>query len=319
MSTAPASVDGGGRGGGILAPPATCARERRNGSGHQRPQRPQDDGGADPDLPGPAGNPGGGPRTLEGLARIQLAHKIAVPFENLDIVAGRPLSLDLNHLYDKIVVRRQGRVRGAEHPVQLAALLPGVPGGELQRPDALPGHLPLPPPPDPGGGAGGKDLHHRRGLCHGERPPPLELVEGTVQSDGHCEYRYQWEPFFGWVQSQRRPGVTGRKFRPLPWNPRSTGTLTPCSSSLKRAPESNMNQFPPPLGVHPPRGMLALRRHTYRVERQGLVVSSTPVTPRRRRCASPGRSSTWTPRGCELRKYRTQRPGRGYPSAGRFS
>ena len=50
------------------------------------------------------------PRTLEGLARIQLAHKIAVPFENLDIVAGRPLSLDLNHLYDKIVVRRQGGV-----------------------------------------------------------------------------------------------------------------------------------------------------------------------------------------------------------------
>lgn len=33
-----------------------------------------------------------------------------VPFENLDIVAGRPLSLDLHHLYDKIVVRRQGGV-----------------------------------------------------------------------------------------------------------------------------------------------------------------------------------------------------------------
>lgn len=25
--------------------------------------------------------------------------------------------------------------------------------------------------------------------------------------------------------------------------------------------------------------MLALRRHTFRVEKQGLVVSSTPVTP----------------------------------------
>ena len=30
------------------------------------------------------------PRTLAGLGRIQLAHKIMVPFENLDIVAGRP-------------------------------------------------------------------------------------------------------------------------------------------------------------------------------------------------------------------------------------
>ena len=50
------------------------------------------------------------PRTLAGLGRIQLAHKIMVPFENLDIVAGRPLSLDLHHLYDKIVVRGQGGV-----------------------------------------------------------------------------------------------------------------------------------------------------------------------------------------------------------------
>ena len=47
---------------------------------------------------------------MAGLGRIQLAHKIMVPFENLDIVAGRPLSLDLYHLYDKIVVRRQGGV-----------------------------------------------------------------------------------------------------------------------------------------------------------------------------------------------------------------
>ena len=50
------------------------------------------------------------PRTLAGLGRIQLAHNIMVPFENLDIVAGRPLSLDLHHLYDKIVVRGQGGV-----------------------------------------------------------------------------------------------------------------------------------------------------------------------------------------------------------------
>lgn len=50
------------------------------------------------------------PLTVEGLGRLQLAHKLTVPFENLDIVAGRPLSLALDHLYDKIVRRRQGGV-----------------------------------------------------------------------------------------------------------------------------------------------------------------------------------------------------------------
>lgn len=46
------------------------------------------------------------PLTVEGLSKLQLAHKLTVPFENLDIVAGRPLSLALDHLYDKIVRRR---------------------------------------------------------------------------------------------------------------------------------------------------------------------------------------------------------------------
>jgi len=46
--------------------------------------------------------------TLDGLAELSLAHLYAVPFENLDIAAGRPLSLDPDALYDKIVVRRRG-------------------------------------------------------------------------------------------------------------------------------------------------------------------------------------------------------------------
>jgi N-hydroxyarylamine O-acetyltransferase len=47
-------------------------------------------------------------RTLDGLAELGLAHLCAVPFENLDIAAGRPLSLELEAIYDKLVVRRRG-------------------------------------------------------------------------------------------------------------------------------------------------------------------------------------------------------------------
>jgi N-hydroxyarylamine O-acetyltransferase len=42
------------------------------------------------------------------LARLQLQHLLTVPFENLDILAGRPIALDLQRIYDKIVAGRRG-------------------------------------------------------------------------------------------------------------------------------------------------------------------------------------------------------------------
>jgi N-hydroxyarylamine O-acetyltransferase len=46
--------------------------------------------------------------SLETLRGLHLAHLYAVPFENLDIHLGRPLSLDGAALFDKIVTRRRG-------------------------------------------------------------------------------------------------------------------------------------------------------------------------------------------------------------------
>jgi len=46
--------------------------------------------------------------TLDALAGLALAHLYSVPFENLDIAAGRRLSVEPEALFDKIVVRRRG-------------------------------------------------------------------------------------------------------------------------------------------------------------------------------------------------------------------
>jgi N-hydroxyarylamine O-acetyltransferase len=46
--------------------------------------------------------------TEETLAALQMAHLLAVPFENLDISLGRPIVLKDNALFDKIVTRRRG-------------------------------------------------------------------------------------------------------------------------------------------------------------------------------------------------------------------
>lgn len=48
------------------------------------------------------------PATREGLAEIHRRHLLSVPFENLDILAGRPISFAVASLYGKIVERRRG-------------------------------------------------------------------------------------------------------------------------------------------------------------------------------------------------------------------
>lgn len=46
--------------------------------------------------------------TLETLRELHRAHLLAVPYENLDIHLGRPLTLSLPTIYRKIVVRKRG-------------------------------------------------------------------------------------------------------------------------------------------------------------------------------------------------------------------
>ena len=46
--------------------------------------------------------------TAETLRRLQVAHLLSVPFENLSIHTGEPIVLDDDALFEKIVVRRRG-------------------------------------------------------------------------------------------------------------------------------------------------------------------------------------------------------------------
>ena len=48
--------------------------------------------------------------TLEYLTRLQVQHIYAVPFENLDLLAGIPVSLDREFLFRRIVEARRGGV-----------------------------------------------------------------------------------------------------------------------------------------------------------------------------------------------------------------
>jgi len=44
----------------------------------------------------------------EGLARLQRAHRLAIPFENLDVRLGRPIAIDSASVFAKLVGARRG-------------------------------------------------------------------------------------------------------------------------------------------------------------------------------------------------------------------
>lgn len=58
----------------------------------------------------------------EGLLAVQRAHRLAIPFENLDILLGRGISLEADHVFDKLVRRRRGGYCFEQNSLLLAAL-----------------------------------------------------------------------------------------------------------------------------------------------------------------------------------------------------
>jgi N-hydroxyarylamine O-acetyltransferase len=51
---------------------------------------------------------GGLEPTLETLSALHLAHAVSIPFENLDVILGLPIALDLDSLQAKLVAGRRG-------------------------------------------------------------------------------------------------------------------------------------------------------------------------------------------------------------------
>lgn len=145
--------------------------------------------------------------SAEALASLQERHLHSVPYENLDIVRGVPLSLDIELLYDKIVVRRRGG-----YCFELNALF-----GWLLRELGYPvtdymarfwRDEPNPPP---------KRRHHVLRveadgvpfLCDvgvGGIVPvrPVRLTEGLEQRQGEEMYRLEQDSYFGWVLCERK-------------------------------------------------------------------------------------------------------------------
>lgn len=150
---------------------------------------------------------------LAYLSRLQMAHMSAIPFENLDIMENKRISLDRETLFDKMIRRQRGGVCSeintlynwlleslgydvisySSRVIATTAPLQGrshrIMGVRLEGKSYLTD-------------AGYNFEHHRI---------PLLLEADTIQSDGECEYKLVRDDFFGWVMWQNRPGLGWRR------------------------------------------------------------------------------------------------------------
>ncbi|WP_135557128.1 arylamine N-acetyltransferase family protein [Paenibacillus cymbidii] len=153
---------------------------------------------------GYAGVPDG---SAETLAELQERHLHAVPYENLDILRGVPLTLDIPHLYDKIVVRRRGGFC-----FELNALFGWLLRELGYQTTDLFGRFwrdtPNLPP---------KRRHHVLRAYAGGKPylcdvgvggivprRPVLLAEGVEQPQGDELYRMERDAYFGWLLCEWR-------------------------------------------------------------------------------------------------------------------
>lgn len=160
-----------------------------------------------------ARRPDGTGLDLEYLTHLQAQHISHIPFENLDIMEGKPISLDRGDLFHKIITCRRGgvcselntlynwlleslgfdvtsysaRIIAATAPVQMRSHR--IIGVHMQSGTFL-------------SDVGFNFDHHRI---------PLRLEPDLVQYDGECEYKLVRDDFWGWLMWQHRPNLGWRK------------------------------------------------------------------------------------------------------------
>ncbi|MFD0694696.1 arylamine N-acetyltransferase [Paenibacillus sp. GCM10027628] len=148
-------------------------------------------------------------RSAATLANLQACHLHRVPYENLDILQRKPLSLEIADLFEKIVIRGRGG-----YCFELNALF----GWLLRELGYTVTNFmarfwrdePSPPP---------KRRHHVLKVEAGEASflcdvgvggivpsRPIQLIEALEHHQGDETYRLERDPYYGWVLCEFRRG-----------------------------------------------------------------------------------------------------------------
>lgn len=167
----------------------------------------------------------------EGLAILQRAHRLAIPFENLDVILGRGIAIDSDSVFAKLVTARRGGYCFEQGQLFLDAL---EALGFEARP--LLARVWLGPPP------GVPPKTHTLALVMidgqawiadagfgGSYAPPMPLVDGEAADapDG-ARYALARDPEWGWMLSRiGDPASTDGRSPMRDWSPQYSFTLDP--------------------------------------------------------------------------------------------
>ncbi len=175
------------------------------------------------------------PATAEGLAILQHAHRLAIPFENLDILLGRGIAIDSASVFAKLVTARRGGYCFEQNRLfgdALDAL------GFAWRP--LLGRVWLGyegPPPGKTHALclvtiDGQDWIADAGFG-GSYAPPLPLADGeSAPAPDGAQFRLMRDPLYGWMlEREGHAGTTDGRGAQEGWVPQYSFTLDPVFAS----------------------------------------------------------------------------------------
>ncbi|NLZ88766.1 MAG: arylamine N-acetyltransferase [Clostridiales bacterium] len=220
------------------------------------------------------------PRSQDALTRIVQAHYVHVPYENLDIQDGVPLSLDEQDLYEKIVVRRRGGYC-FELNAALGDLLIGM-GYQLVRltgrfimgePEGITPmrrhHILLVTLPE---GQYLVDAGIMRESCRAAHP----FIVGAEQFDGVANYRLREAPFFGYVMEQAYPGEAYRPMFGFTLEPQHPVDFVMPSFFCEKHPDSPFNKGRM-VGIRNQTGSYNLVGNTFKTLVGGTIVTQREI------------------------------------------
>jgi len=215
------------------------------------------------------------PPTAEGLAQLQRAHRLAIPFENLDVILGRGIEIDSESVFAKLVTAKRGGYCFEQNRLfgdALDAL------GFVARPLLARVWLGAVGPP-PGRThtlslvtIDGQDWIADAGFG-GSYAPPMPLVEGeTALAPDGAKFRLNRDPLHGWMlERDGDAATTDGRATGSGWQPQFSFSLEPVFASdlilsnhwTSTAPESRFRQLRI-VSIVLPHGFASLTDRAYR-------------------------------------------------------
>lgn len=168
--------------------------------------------------------------SIDGLAVLQRAHRLAVPFENLDVRLGRPIRTDSDAVFAKLVTARRGGFCFEQNRLFLDALAAiGLParallGRVLLGAEAVPPRTHTLALVEAGGQAWIADVGFG-----GSYSPPMPLVDGaTADAPDGARWRLEAGDALGWLLLRDGPAAsTDGRGGGSGWQPQYAFTLDP--------------------------------------------------------------------------------------------